>query len=143
MVTAVETATALLVMVKVALAAPSGTVTLAGTDTAGLLLESATAAPPAGAAAVNVTVPVALLPPVTVVALSDSESRAGVDGVLGPSAQNSKKLSDHPLPSPTLVVTMRKNRPCASKTSFPVRTAMLFVRVNRVCQVLPSSEIWT
>lgn len=43
--------------VKVAVVAPAVTVTLGGTVTAALLLESVTPNPPAGAAAVSVTVP--------------------------------------------------------------------------------------
>ncbi len=50
---------------KVALVAPAATVTLAGTVTAALLSCSVTTAPPDDAAAVSVTVPVALFPPVT------------------------------------------------------------------------------
>src|SRR3989442_13122594 len=50
--------------VKVTLVAPAGTVTLAGTEaTDGLLLESATCAPPAGAGAVNRTGPGGVLSP--------------------------------------------------------------------------------
>ena len=42
MVTGVDIATALVVRLKLALVPPAGTVTLAGTAAAGLLLESAT-----------------------------------------------------------------------------------------------------
>ena len=74
--------TVLVVTVKLALVAPAGTVTLAGTVTALELSESATTAPPLGAAAAKVTVPVEELPPVTVVGLSARDDRvAPVDAV--------------------------------------------------------------
>ena len=57
--------TALVVIGNVALVAPAGTVTLAGTAAAAKLLESATVAPPAGAP-LSVTVPCEPAPPVTV-----------------------------------------------------------------------------
>ena len=62
----VDAVTAGVLTVNVALVAPAGTVTLAGTDAAVLLLESDTTAPPLGAALVKVAVPVAEPPPVTV-----------------------------------------------------------------------------
>jgi hypothetical protein len=63
--------------VNVALVDPAGTVTLAGTAAAVvLLLESATDAPPAGAADVSVTVPLDELPPVTLVGLRLSDDSA-------------------------------------------------------------------
>jgi hypothetical protein len=76
-VTAVDAVTALLLTVKVALVAPAATVTLDGTLAAAVLvLESATCAPPAGAAPLNVTVPVEdCAPPIAVVGLSVSEER--------------------------------------------------------------------
>jgi len=55
------------VAVNVAVVAPAGTVTVAGTVAAAVLLDvSETIVPPAGAAAPSVTVPVEVLPPVTV-----------------------------------------------------------------------------
>lgn len=65
--------------VKLALVVPACTVTLDGTvATDVLLLESVTAAPAEGAAAVRVTVPVELFPPLTVVGLRVSEESVTV-----------------------------------------------------------------
>src|SRR5882762_1225302 len=75
MVTVVDTATALVLTVNVALVAPAGTGTLEGTLAAPLLLESATCAPPAGAGPLNVTVPVEEFPPVTLLGFSESDER--------------------------------------------------------------------
>ena|SRR6184192_848561 len=85
MVTAVDAATALVLIVNVALVAPAATVTLEGTVAAAvLLLESATCAPPAGAAPLNVTVPVEdCVPPITLVGLSVSEESVGAGGAAG------------------------------------------------------------
>jgi len=59
--------TVLVFAVNVALVAPAGTVTLAGTVTrVVLLLDSVTTAPPAGAGAPRITVPVEGVPPMTV-----------------------------------------------------------------------------
>src|SRR5437588_118920 len=74
--------------VNVALVAPAATVTLEGTVAAAvLLLESATCAPPAGAAPLNVTVPVEdCVPPITLVGLSVSEESVGAGGAAGVTA---------------------------------------------------------
>lgn len=64
-------ATGLVVMVNVAVVAPAGTVTLAGTCAAvALLLKSVTTDPPDGAGPVNLTVPVDEVPPITEVGLT-------------------------------------------------------------------------
>jgi hypothetical protein len=74
--TVVEAAAGLVLTVNVALVAPAATVTLDGTLAAVvLLLESATIAPPAGAAPLNVTVPVEEFPPVTLVGFTETEER--------------------------------------------------------------------
>jgi hypothetical protein len=67
--------------VKLALVFPACTVTLDGTvATDVLLLESVTTAPPEGAAAVRVTVPVDLFPPLTLVGFRVSEESVTVAG---------------------------------------------------------------
>ena len=63
--------------VKLALVCPATTVTLAGTVAATLLLDSVTTVPPVGAAAVRVTVPVELVPPVTVLGFNVSDEGTG------------------------------------------------------------------
>ena len=80
MVTEVELATELVVTEKVAEEAPAETVTLAGTCAAAvLLLDRVTVAPPAGAAPLRVTVPVAELPPFTVAGFTATEDKDTVD----------------------------------------------------------------
>jgi len=67
-------ATGLVLTVKVAVVAPTATVTLAGTVAAPvLLLLSPTTAPPVGAAALSVTVPVEEVPPVTDAGLTPAD----------------------------------------------------------------------
>jgi hypothetical protein len=77
-VAVVADVTALVEAVKVAVLLPAATVTEDGTVTDALLLESATSIPPEGAATVSVTVPVADVPPVTLVGLSASDDSATV-----------------------------------------------------------------
>ena len=81
-VTEVEAVTAVVVTVKGALLAPAGTVTLAGAVAAAELSESDTVAPPLGAAALKVTVPVEEVPPTTLLGLRETVDRvAPVDAV--------------------------------------------------------------
>jgi hypothetical protein len=77
-VTGVDTVTALVLTVNVALVAPTPTVTLKGTLAAPLSLVSSICAPPVSAGPLSVTVPVEdCAPPVTLVGLSVTEERAG------------------------------------------------------------------
>src|SRR5258707_13631846 len=81
MLAGLETVTALVVTVNIALLAPAGTVTLEGTLAAPLSLESATCAPPAGAGPLSVTVPVEdCKPPTTLVGFRVREETVGRGG---------------------------------------------------------------
>ena len=74
MLTAVDLVTFRVVILKVALVLPAGTVTLAGTVAAAVLpLVSVTTVPPVGAAPFRVTVPVDVAPEVTDVGLNVTE----------------------------------------------------------------------
>src|ERR1700722_12053168 len=75
MVTEVDAVTALVFAVNAAFVAPAATATLVGTVAADALLERKTTAPPLGAAALRVTVPVEEAPPMTLVGLSIMEDR--------------------------------------------------------------------
>ena len=69
---------ATVVIVNVAVVAPSGTITLAGTwATPVRLLVRVTAIPPVGAGPFKVTVPVDETPPLTVLGARTSEDRTG------------------------------------------------------------------
>ena len=80
----VEVRTADVLTVNDALPAPAGMNTLLGTLAAPLLLERVTCAPPAGAGALNVTVPLEdCRPPTTLVGFSVSEASVGAGGGTG------------------------------------------------------------
>ena len=64
-------------MLKLALVAPAGMVTVEGIEVAPLLSESATCAPPAGAGPLSVTVPVTEVPPITLARLRFSAETLG------------------------------------------------------------------
>jgi hypothetical protein len=78
MVTAVLAVTDVVATGNVALVAPPGTVTLAGTLAAAFELNSCTAAPPLGAALCSVAVPVDDVPALTAVGDSVTEMSGGV-----------------------------------------------------------------
>jgi hypothetical protein len=81
MVTAALAVTVRLVTVKFAVVAPASTVTVVGTVAALVLpLVSATSAPPLGAAPLKLTVPWAVMPPVTLMGLTATEDRLAGGG---------------------------------------------------------------
>jgi len=75
MAATVALVTAVVVTVNVRLVDPAGTVTLAGSLTDVELSDRAITAPPDGAAALSVTLPVDELPPTTVVGFTDNAER--------------------------------------------------------------------
>src|SRR3954468_24700730 len=91
-VAVVAAVTDVVVAVNVLLVAPAGTVTLAGSATAAESSDKATTAPPAGAAALSVTVPVDELPPTTAVGLSESPDNVADAARVMPKAANSVVL---------------------------------------------------
>jgi hypothetical protein len=80
MVAWVNADTGLVLIVKVAVLLPAGTVTLEGTLAAALLLESATCAPAPGAGPLSVTVPVDDCAPVTLLGFNVTEVADGRRG---------------------------------------------------------------
>ena len=81
--------TANVVMVKLALVRPPGTLTMPGACAAdALLVESVTEMPPVGAGALRKTVPVAFVPPATLVGVIDIDCKSG--GAFGSGATFTK-----------------------------------------------------
>src|SRR5262245_43791149 len=79
MIATVPTVKVFVATVNVAVVAPAATVTDGSTvATLGLLLVNATTAPPTGAAALSVTVPVLFAPPVRVAGFSVIEASVGL-----------------------------------------------------------------
>src|SRR5262245_38291986 len=111
MVTLFVAATVTVLIVKVALVAPAGIVTLAGVEaTPGLLLDNVTTAPPLGAAVVNVTVPCEVLPPTRLVGFSAREERVGAAGV----DCGVKRLEDDQFPAVPAELRARTRHQCCT-----------------------------
>src|SRR5207302_10157274 len=119
MVTAVWLETAVVATGNLALLAPAGTVTLAGTvATDVLLLDSVTTAPPLGTAPLSVTRPVDGTPPLTLVGVSVSEEKVRAAGAGGtPSRVPGREL----LPPHEEKVSEDGTGPSAAATRHPAR----------------------
>src|SRR5262245_1462259 len=96
-VTTVVLATVVVVTGNVAVVAPVGTVTPGGVDATVESAESDTGTPPAGAGALNVTVPVEVDPPVMLEGLSVSDVSVDVGG--GGEPGSTHRTGWSPLPS--------------------------------------------
>lgn len=120
----VDVVTVLVVIAKVAMVAPAATVTFVGTAPAVLLLVSATANPPDGAAAVRVMIPCEAVPPVTLVgstATADS-AEGGVGGV-------------------TVSVALRVTPPYVPLMVTDVDAVTLDVPIGKVAPVAPAGTV--
>jgi len=104
MVTEAEAVTAKVTTVKVALVVPAGMVTLTGTvATAVLALDRETSAPPLGACALRVTVPVEEDPPDTLAGFSvtdDSLAEVGGPGTTPTQEYKQSETARSPIATP-------------------------------------------
>jgi hypothetical protein len=114
-VTTVFAVTAEVLTPKFTLGAPADTVTLAGTETTDVFeLLNVTKAPPLGAAAVNVIVPCAVVPPTTEVGLTLTAVRLAVV-VDAAWALNRRELEKAPATPAELKARTRQKSRCAGR----------------------------
>src|SRR5688500_8697815 len=112
-VTGVDAVTALVVTVKPALVAPWTTETLPGTlAAAGFELDNATGKPPAGAAAVSVTVPCAAVPPATEAGLTESADSAAGEGGGELDCGVKRRIEDHGPAVPIAFIARTRHQCC-------------------------------
>ena len=115
-VTGVLAPTAAVVTLKLALLAPAATMTLAGTvATAVLLLESVTTAPPEGAAAVKVAVPVAAVGPTTLVGFTDTADKLATAGAVAACGSKRRVAENGPNTPAEFCARTRHHRRCAGR----------------------------
>jgi len=127
-VTAVDVATELVETAKVAVVAPEATVTLAGTvATLVFELERLATSPPVGAALVRVTVPLAPLPPTTLVGLTLTAERLAAAG--GACAVKRREVEKGPL-TPAELMPRTRQKSCWAGRPVTVVCDELTVCVN-------------
>jgi hypothetical protein len=130
------------VTLKVAVIAPAATVTLPGTLAApGLLLVSATTAPPDGAPAVNVTVPVAEAGPTTLDGFTVTDERLAVAGA--PCGVNLRVDENGPATPAALRARTRHHSCCAGR---PLSVAWDTVTVGfatKGAEIVEELSTWT
>ena len=141
MATDVEVPTELVEMAKLAVVAPDATVTLAGTDaTVPFALERLTTSPPLPAAVVSVTVPVAPVPPTTLVGLIATDDRLGVGGAA--CTVKRRLLENGPLAPAELTPRTRQKSCCAGRPLIVAcDTLTLWLSVSGFVKLLELS-IW-
>src|SRR5262245_11246827 len=137
-VTGVDAATEVVVTAKVALVAPAGTVTLAGTEaTVAFALESVTSAPPAGAPEVRVAVPWEAFPPTTFAGLTLSAERLAGAGAA--SGVNLREFDQGPAPPALTARTLQWNCCWGRPLTAAWETATVWVWVRGAVKLFESS----
>ena len=141
MVTGVFAATGDVVAANVALVAPAAIVTLPGTVAAAvLLLESDTSAPPPGAAAVRLAVPVEPLPPTTVEGFTDTADKAGAVAVAcGVKRRVGENGPDTP---PAVRARTRHQRSCPGRAPIVVCEAVTVALATNGAEIVDMLSIW-
>jgi hypothetical protein len=141
MVTLLVAVTVAVLMLKVALVTPAGTVTLAGVEaTLGALLESVTIAPPLWAALLKVTVPCDVLPPTRLAGFRLTDDRDSVTGA----ACGVNRREDDQLPATPAELRARTRHQCrtlASPVTVICDAVEVRLRTSGVVKPLLSS-IW-
>ena len=137
-VTDVDAVTGEVVMVKLALVAPAATVTLAGTEADALLSESATTAPPDGAAPVKVTVPCEEPPPTIEVGLTLTADRLAVADAA--CAVNRREAEKGPATPAELKARTRQKSRCAGRpVTVACDAATVWLNVSGAVKLFESS----
>jgi hypothetical protein len=140
-VTDVDADTAVVEIANVAVVAPAATVTLAGRDaTAPLEVERLTTRPLLPAAPERVTVPVALVPPTTLVGLSAIDDSAGAEDAV--CAVKRRMVENGPAVPAEFSARTRQNNRCAGKpVTVACDTLTFCVKVSGVVN-LSELSIW-
>src|SRR5215467_12476873 len=141
-VTTVPVVTRLVVMAKVALVAPAATVTETGTAAAlALLLVSETTAPPAGAAALSVTVPVLRAPPVTVDGFITAELSVGAGSPVSAVLKRASAKSLYPVKLAPPAATIFPSSCMAIEDTASLATPKILVTLPPVPKVVSSTPL--
>src|SRR5262245_12695895 len=139
-VTAVALGTEVVETGNVALVAPAGSVTLAGTEALALELVSVTTSPPLGAALVSVALPVAPFPPTTLVGLTPSAARLAGGGT--PWTVKLRAAENGPSTPAEFVPRTRQKSVCAgSPPTLACDATTVWLKTSGAAKVLASS-IW-
>lgn len=133
--------TAAVVTLKLALLAPAATVTLAGTLAAAvLLLESVTTAPPEGAAAVKLAVPVEALPPTTLLGFTDTEDKLAA--AVAACGSKRRVLENGPKTPTEFCARTRHHRRCAGRPPRLARETLTIWFALKGAAMVEESSTW-